>query len=429
MAQTTPLGLTVIPPGGDLSANGYGLTSRDPVLVDRLLRSLMGHRHNGGVPTVEESPDPPTLANLDEVGGLLPDTTYYYRISEMRGGGLVPFESPASTSTWVHTPAGLTAPVITDDDVTVSTMGGGLAPGFYQYAVTVYDTFYTLDTNCPSPVSVMLAPLDGDEQEISISLPSLPTGADGWNIYRRVPNGLTFQLLETLVGEQVSPFVDDGSIIEDSRVLPTRNLSAWKRSVTVTRPPGVTGDWVVYRSRDDSNWAGSRIAVVDSAEDSIPDTGLPSDFLTPQDSFSAYWEPGRVRGDEIVETAQVLRFFRPGAAATGVMPGGEWVCPFAEARLVGVGAHLAVGTTPTSQDLLYTVQQWDGSAWDDVFSGVIESDASGGDAVVDPPVEFAQGDRVRVNVSQVGSGGDVDLAVNLNIWAHPGWTAVTWNEP
>lgn len=428
MASTTPLGLTVLAHGENTSANGHAFTSKDPLLVDRLLRQLMDHRHTGGTPAAEVAPDPPDLLELATEGSLLPGTTYYYRIAEMRGG-LIPFESPASASVWVTTSAGLTAPEITAADLTVVTTGGALAPGFYQYAATVYDTFYTYDTNCPSPVSVMLSPGDGDEQQVEIDLPLLPDGADGWNIYRRVPNGLSFQLIDTLVGDPVGPFVDDGSLVESSRTLPTRDLSAWKRTVSITRPVAVTGDWVVYRSRDDADWNGTLIATVDSLTDAIDDTGLPADFLAPHESFSPYWEPQRIRGDEVVETAQVVQFSDPGTAATGPMTG-EWVCPYTEARMVSLTASLAAGTSPVTQDLIFDVEKWDGvSAWDVLFAASIDAAVDTETSVVSPVEALVAGDRLRVNVTQVGDGTDQDLTVQFHLWAHPGWTAVTWDEP
>lgn len=425
MATTTTLGLTVLAHGENLSANGHAFTSKDPVTVDRLLRQLMDHRHNGGTPAEEPAPDPPTLTETDVEGYLLPDTTYYYRVAELRGDLLI--ESPASASTWVTTSAGLTAPVITTDDLAVVTTGGTLPPGMYQYAVTVYDTYYTLDSDCPSPVSLMLSPMDGDEQQIEITLPPLPSGADGWNIYRRSPGALTFQLIDTLVGEQVSPFVDDG-LPDQSRVLPTRNMSAWKRTVTVEKPAGITGPWVVYRSRDDTDWTGSFLANVDAVETELTDTGLANDFMAPVESFTAYWNPGLVRGDEIVETAQVVELRSSGTAATGSL--GEWVCPYTTAHLVAGSAYIAAGTTPVTQSLLASVQQWNGATWDDLFEVEITSAAATGTAAPDPVVELAAGDRLRVNVTQVGDGTDQDLVVQLQLWAHPGWApAITWDAP
>ena len=425
MALTTPLGFTKLLPGEPLSANGYGFTTTNIDVIDRLIRLIMDHRHDGSYEQLS-APGAPDVDETTTEGFLRPGQTYYYRVAALDGD--LGMETPAGPSSWVTISAALEAPTLSSDDVTVTTEGGSLAPGLYQYAVTVYSNYYTYDTNCPSPLTVNLSPMLGDEQIVTITLPSLPSGASGWNIYRRVPGAGPFRLVDSLVGE-TSEYVDDGSAVEGSRELPTRNLSGWNRSATITRPDDITGDWVIFRSTDDDDWNASRLAVVPSTDDSYLDHGDGTSFEAPYEGDSPFVNPQPISYNELSHVPHVVTFHADGASGTGAL-GGEWVCPFGSASVAGLTAHLDAGTTPNSDDLIAVLEVWDAddeswSATDVVVA--IPEDASLYSTSSPTPlgVDLEMGTRVRVNLTQVGDSG-TGATVHLKLWAVAG---ESWAPP
>lgn len=422
MALTTPLGLTKLLPGESLASNQYGFTTGNIDKIDRYLRLLMTHRHNNTF-VASPVPGPPDVAETTSEGRLRPGVTYYYRVAEVSED--MELESPAGPSSWVTISAGLTAPTLTNDDITSEATGGTLPPGIYQYAFTVYADFHTYDTDSPGPISVDLSPMLGDEHSVTVSLPPLPSGASGWNVYRRAPGEGEFYLLETLVGGPES-FVDDGSMMPSGRILPTRNESAWNRSVTVTKPDDIAGDWVVYRSTRDDDWTASKVASMLASDDSFLDDGSPTTFEAPYDGFLDYQNPSWISHDELMHVPHIVTFTSDGPA--GVGPLGEWVCPFEAASVAGLTAYLDQGVTPGSQDLMIALESWNPftEEWE-VATGVavLAGESQGSTTSITPlGIDPMNGDRLRLNVVQVGD--PVAVTVHLKIW---GIAGESWAPP
>jgi len=145
-------------------------------------------------------------------------------------------ESPASVSNFLHTSGPLPLPDVDGSNFEILTSGGGLEAGVYQYAVTAWQGTPSA-TTLGLPVTVDLLVVNGNEQAVSITLPELPAGADGFNIYRRFPGSIYFYRIAVLTGEQVDPFVDsEGEEVEARPTTP----SGSSRCPTALGPPTVS---------------------------------------------------------------------------------------------------------------------------------------------------------------------------------------------
>lgn len=106
----------------------------------------------------------------------------------------------------------------------------------------------------------------------------------------------------------------------------------------------------------------------------------------------------------------------------------EWVCPYPTAQISGATISVDAAAPPGGSGVEATVEQWDGSTWAAILdaaipaadtSATVDASAASGD------VNVTAGDRMRVNVTQVGSAG-ANLSVQVHMWVDTNGTG--WSE-
>lgn len=278
MAGTTPnFNLTKLNANEDFSGDGYKYTDADRVLIDRLLNAALNHDHSGAPPGVSgETVSTAPILTLDPNAGSLPaGVRMYYKIALIGPDGLPTMASP---ETIIDAPN----PVFTPDApiATRSATGGTLHPGTYYYRLSAWRAASTLETAAGNSVSVPLPVVDGTTQRVILDLPSMPAGAGGYNIYRRIPGGAAFVHIATIDAVDVgTPWIDDGAhVVNCERFSPTSNTTSSSNSVEIDYPGGVVPvgyTWRIYRTVVSGDWAHSQLA------DVVEETSEGSGIVTP----------------------------------------------------------------------------------------------------------------------------------------------------
>lgn len=233
---------------GRISDKGYKFTNKDRQILDSLLYTLFNHDHRA-VGSLDAIPNPtayPVLTTSTSGGSLPPDTDFYYRISFVDASGN---ESVASASSYVRTDPKIAAPGV----MTLATAdsGGTLSGGTYKYALAYYQG--TATTRAPN-IATILVGTATSTNTVTITLDTLPDGAEGWWIYRKSPGDDEYYRLAT-VAAGATQYVDDGSVNPDcTKKRPTANTTNSSNSITVAIDAvdlpltgGVTS-WRVYRT-------------------------------------------------------------------------------------------------------------------------------------------------------------------------------------
>ncbi len=243
--------------------------------MDTLLWAVLNHRHNG---TGSDFPEllPPNLAIEEALGGGLPaGTRLYYKYTLVDANGI---ESTPSVESYIDTPSPVNNPAA-PAGITFANTGGTLLPGPYFYRLSSYVGENTVETRQSDPAQITV-PAGSTTNQISFNLPSLPAGADGWNIYRRKPGGDYAYL--TSLPSSATDFTDDGSIEDDCvRFPPTTNGTGRDNAVVVTFP-GATPvvpegfTWRLYRTTTPAIWTQSLVAHV------VEETSEGSGIITPE---------------------------------------------------------------------------------------------------------------------------------------------------
>lgn len=290
MTDTAHYLLKRIRAGEHFSDDDFKYTDSDRVLADLLMYlGAEGHHHDGAA-APDLSVSPPTLT-LSDTGGALPaGTRVYYRIALVNGDG---FEGPASVEEYVDTDPAIATP--NPPSLAVATTGGALLPGQYYYAVSAYQTANTVETRASTPVYIS-APVGSSLNEITLTLPALPAGATGFNIYRRKPGASDWRYLASTAGPT---YVDDGSVTEDAtRGLPSANTTNTTSMVTVTFPgatpvvpDGMT--WRIYRTTVANDYRNSLLHAV--VEESSPGV-----IAVDYDDLGSATLPGSPRNSSVI---------------------------------------------------------------------------------------------------------------------------------
>lgn len=413
--------------GDNLSANGYQFTGSDRERIDDILfLATSGHHHDGTViggataPTVNPNP---TESATD--GALPAGETLYYETTVVHNG----IESQPSPVGSVTISDALGTPTVPTAARLVS--GGILEPGTYWYAVTAYRTSSTLET-LPSPSAIANLPSSaGNNQVVRLTLPDLPSTADGLNLYRRIPGSTSYNFLVSIPAPSPGDTYDDtGSVVADcERLLPFSDTSGASHSVQVTRPDTwVGGDtWRVYRTFVSSDWTNT-LLVTGLTATTYTDLGATPSIGAPPDADVTIVNPDPVNLDTETQGflpaskldvhAHLLTFFEAGAATLGQL-GNEWMSMFNTCMIDSSILYLGAGATPAVTDLIVTLQTWNGSSWDDVTSWSIAATSTTPTLTPALAITVDQLDRYRMNVTQIGGGAntDVDVTVALKVLA------------
>jgi hypothetical protein len=448
MGTTDHYGLKRMGPGESFSDEGWKFTDGDRVLMDRLLYlGAEGHRHIGAASEPAE-PGTPTLT-LSELSGSIPAGTrvyYKYTLVDVEG-----FETAASTEVYVDTDSPVAEPAAVAPSV--STTGGTLLPGQYYYVLTAYTTVNTNETKALYPAYITV-PAGTSTNQVTLTMPSLPAGATGFNLYRKGPGEPRYYYLASTT--LTTPYIDTGAVEEDcNRTVPVRNSTNGTNNVTVEVPALDDGyTWKLYRTYVAGFYNNSLVhhVVEETSEgsgvitDTYVDMGLATMTGVPPTTSQSVGGPPQIDLTDMAEVQGSLPMSAVSAypyvahfqvagtltAATGTF---VWVCEFPQATIQGVRASLGRGYAPASQPVIVDVNVGDGATptMSSIFttSGQqprIRVGAQIGDRVVPTArIGLAEGDIVTVDIDQAGGGAtptDRDLTVSVYMLVH-GYTSTT----
>lgn len=444
MGTTDHYGLARLGAGESFHEDAYKFTDADRALIDRLLYlGAEGHRH-GAAAASDETPG--TLSvTLDTSAGSLPSGTriyYKYTLVDVNG-----FETAPSAEVYIDTLTPVvepSAPVLN-----VSTTGGALLPGQYYYVLSAYTGITTNETKALNP-SYVTVPVGTSTNAISLTLPTRPAGATGFNVYRKKPGGSRYDYLASTTS--TTTYVDNGSVAEDcNRVVPTRNsTNATNAGVASigTVPVGYT--WKLYRTYNTGFYDNSLLhhVVEETFEGSgivtgtYVDLGLATVGGKPPASTQVIGGPAAIELTDAVDLQGrlpmgavsafpfVVTFHFPGPLS--VINGSSlFVIEYPQATIVSVRASLGRGYAPAATDVIVDVEYLASMAtpsWTTIFTNqatrpVVEVGSTIGDSTVPQITEFVAGNALAVNIEQVGGGAtptDRDLTVNILMYAY-GW--------
>lgn len=449
--STSHYQLTELFPGDSFSENNQQYTSVDRVTIDRILYlGAQGHNHNGSAPVSNDPPSPPSLV-LDQSTGYLPAgarATYVYTYVDPSGAETAPSpESYMDLPGTTNSPAGPGANPNADGS-------GTLPPGGYFYELSAYSATNTNETPVSPPTYVSLAATGS----IDILLPLVPSGADGFNIYRLGPAQTTYTYLASVdMTQPVAPtdFLDDGTDIPDpNRLPPTGNTSQAFNNITVTvnDPPPVGWTWNLYRTLVTGQWANTLVAQIATDDDSgniivvYQDLGLATSIGSPPTASTAVGSPTKIMLTGGAEVQGILPAEMVEGGGGGSSGGGStsitfvfsgtlvvttgvsaWVCPFTSATINTVRCSLGRGSHPASQAVIVNVLKGTGNTptYTSIYSGstpnprpqVPVGQQVGASA---PPnvTSLAAGDTLSVDITQAGGGAtptDHDLTISVEL--------------
>lgn len=250
----------------DLSTNSYKFTEEDRDKVDALLYIGAENHHHTGQDPVDNSPlVGPGLTVVTGTGYIPVSTRVYYKITFIDRNGI---ETASSPESFIDTPSGISIP--SAPNVSYTDTGGFLPPGPYFYAVSAYQDFNSLET-LVSDARYVSIPYTTNTNKNTITLPPLPSGATGFNIYRKSPSSIAYRYFDTVsmtVATPPSTYTDDGTIGEtQSRPLPTVNTTVVRNSIIVniaaatpTIPTGFS--WRIYRTYVAGNYTNSTLTTL-----------------------------------------------------------------------------------------------------------------------------------------------------------------------
>lgn len=448
----------------------------DRILMDTLFHHLLtAVRFDGSAVGSPAAPDPGEVGRaLYSSEGYLPaGRTVWYRWTRVSAAGV---ESLPSTPVSVAIPPGLDTPAA--PSVSFLETGGACYPGAWVYAVTAFKGAFAFDTPGSPAVVAHLEVANGDEQQVIITLPALPAGADGFNIYRQRPNSTVMQYLDTVVADDAAdPYFDTGgdSPIPDT-ILTNRDSSGIGSKVRLTPvAPIPTGETMrFYRQFGSATglWSQTFIGELTATDPDgyLEDLGGPSTTGAPPTRSYAFNNPpkrdindeteGALAADRVavidivggtennlpttrldgdVPYPQVQAFlhaqeFRGEGAATSGIPT-EWVVPFAVIRPNGLTISVPVASAALTDDLIAELEVYSGSSWVGPVATVTLP--QGGDRSAAATIttadlifgigyaDFPAGTRFRINITQ--DGGAEDVTVQLAMAAKQPMAPFAWS--
>lgn len=460
MSRFTPrFGLQVIEPGDDPYQNGHKFFAADRDTIDTILwLAMAGHVHDGAVGATEPPDTAPEL-ELDTIGGTIGAGAriwYTYTLVNQLTG----LETGPAPVSFIDTPE----PIDSPDSPTLSwgSLSGTLLPGQYFYILTAWTDANTNETKAENAIGVIVSP-GTNTNRIIITLPELPDGADGFNIYRRTPGGTKYLHLaevDMTVATPPTQYIDDGTVEEDcDRTAPYKNTTNSTNTVTITYP-GATPTvpvgyfWKIYRTVSENDWSASLLTtVVEETEENsgiitpvFVDEGFDTTTGEPPSGTFDYDSPGKI---DLTDAAHVTGYlpmgrvsafpyvvtlFFPGTQTEGVGDA-EWPCPFPEAKVIHAVAALGRGSAPAADDLIADVVIGKGTT--PTFTSVYAAEADM------PTIEVGEnktdtaavatgtllnrtielGDVLSADIIQAGGGAtptDEDLTVNVLLYVHIG---------
>jgi hypothetical protein len=439
--KTNHFGWNTIEGSADkLSDDDYKPLGADRHDLDERLYSALTHHHTGVEANTDAPETPLDLSLSDESGGLVASRTYWYLQTWVDGAGN---ESTPGPMTSITTPD----PVVEPDTPILATQGTGgfLASGDYYYVLSAYAPDANRETRALNTGVVTAAA--GSTNKNTITLPDLPDGAAGFNLYRLVPSGIAYFLLATIPMDVPTPptnYVDGGTVpASTERSLPTVNTTNMDLSVRVclggttpSIPPSFL--WRIYRTATPDNWSNSRLRTVDGAL-CYTDKGVATTSPAPptQSSFDAPEKIDLTDGNEVqgnlppshVAYPEVVQFAFPGTLEeiNGTF---VWRCQFDEYWIRYVTVNLGSGSTASGQDDIFDVLWWDASAptpsWVSLFEAAtpvyprVVVGEQFADEFIPTHRVLMKGDLLKAAILQVGdvpTPTDFDALIQVYGWA------------
>lgn len=444
MADRTPrFGFTTFDnPSDNLALNGYKAFGADRSQIDQLLTvAVERHRHNAQVIT-GTPPGPPDLFLATNGGMLPPNSPIYYRTSLVDARGQ---EHVASKAAVVYTPSQLQAP---SPPLLVGLDNGTLPPGNYLYTVSAWTSTNDRETVCSNVITAILTDIGG----VAIRMPTLPSSADGWNVYRKGPTDYE-PMWVTSLPPTTDVWTDTGAVqASRTRGMPARNTSNSSSSVTITRPEELaTGETLkIYRTFDPGNWDDSLLvwtgqpAYLDTGHRTR--TGSPPDVAlgaggAPKVDLAAHTTGSPPPGLTHTSTEIVFSFQGPVQAGFGSW---QYVNEYAQLHLLALHANLGRGSEPAASDVIVALEYRPaaGSIWlrfqstiglVDIAAvipvGANHATPASFDPTDLPTPVLAPGDAIRPVIVQTGGGAtptDENLVVTVTAAVEHGSTTATY---
>lgn len=292
----------------DLSPDSYKFSDADRVLEDALLYAgAEGHHHTGGT-TSTNAPDTAPELTLSTTSGAIPaNTRVYYKYTYVDGQGI---ETTASPESYIDTPPQILSP--NPPVLSTATTGGVLQPGNYFYVLSAYDTFDSLETYAENPAYLSIGYTTATNT-ITLTLPTLPSGATGFNIYRQGPSNVGYRYLDSIDLSGATPattYVDTGSVEEDpDRPLPSTNTTISANTINVSLP-GATPSlpigyyWRIYRTYVSGNYTISQITTTQDIN--YDDVGVAATVGQPPTAGTSVGSPSKVLLTNAAEVQGIL---------------------------------------------------------------------------------------------------------------------------
>lgn len=390
-----------------LTTSSTPIPNADREKIDALLYHANNHRHSGSTVDLATQPAAPTLTVVVDAGQITSGQNVYYRIATVHSSG---FESVASIEDYVATPA----PVATPGKPSPALAGttGTLAIGTHDYVVTAYTSTNRSETTA-SPIA-SLAIASTSTRNVTLTMPTLPNGATGFNAYVRRPGSTTFQYLASTTGATIA---DNGSAtLVASRFPPTSNKTNGQNAITIAYPGGVVPvgyTWKIYRTFNPGVYTDSLLAHVTTDTGGVvtatyTDVGGPTLTGSPTSLAFSLANPPKVT---LTDASDV----QTGKAPLGVIAATPVVVTFQtekptvrqgatvytvespKFKVIGVRATTKVATNGTLRVNVVRI-----SSGSSIFSGTFPEITNGnrvGTRVAPATVDFFAGDRFRVDIT------------------------------
>lgn len=457
-SKTTNYGLTKLDPGDDLSANGYAFIDSDRDRIDSLLSLGRDHVHTGASASLTNPDTGPSLVLDATQGNLTAGQTFRYRFTYVDQFGSETAASPEAT---VTTPPPIVQPGAVS--ITSAPTGGSLKGGLYYYALTAY-----VDTNAKETrrgaVAAHSVTFATTTNVLTLSLPSLPAGATGFNVYRRAPGESNYNYVASVDMDVATPpteYQDLGSVMPNcDRNPPISNSTNSQNSVTITLPgatPAVPAGatWKIYRSMTAGVWESTDLAqVTETVTDLDPtvvvsyqDLGGTTGFQTPPEQTQVVGMPSKII---FTNAAEIEGYPPPGVLVIpheiswqqkGVVTIDTlldmWRCPFDHAEIQEIRLTLSPGYAPATQSIIADVNYYSSNqatpGWATVFTtqGNRPTIALGeweGAVTTPDVVALTKGDLLSWDVDQDGGGAtptDYGLVITILLHVKQGSETVT----
>lgn len=422
--QTTRFHLTRLTQATDsLGLEDYKFGTADRRTIDHLLRlALEDHIHDEATSPDELVQGAPLL-NTDTEGGIMPASTrYFYRFSLIDPSGHETISSQVSST--------ITAGEVPPPLAPTVSLGpsASMTGGRYSFKVSAYTNTDATDETTMSPSVEIDVPVSG---AVVVAMPSIPSGALGFNVYRRGPQDDRYYYVATTTDPTVTTGVATPT---RSRPGPVKNTTHRSSQVSITLPfnPPTGYGWRIYRTANPMTWAGSLLTTIPIAASNLTFVDLGNSTIagSPARTSPVVGSPTKILLTDAAEiegilppgmhaTAEEVDFTFDGLLTTGATQPITWINEWERSLLLGYSATLGRDSVPAAQQVRADIKFFAlGYGWVNVFAAYIPIGQQGTGYTPLTPWNVPQGTMFRLDVYQDGGGAtptDRDLTVTLKM--------------